>query len=303
MGEADVDKSNKSIKTVTYAGIVVNIVLAVLKVIVGMAAGSIALVADGVHSISDMVTDVAILLGVHFGSRGPDMKHPYGHGRIETFSALFVAIILVLVGAFMVRQASLQMAKISAEDGGKCVLGWEVFAVAILSIVSKELLYRVTRRVAVKTHSTALYANAWHHRSDALSSVAVVIGFVSMALGYVHGDAVAAIAVGLMVILVGAKVIGKCIDEFAEAGADESTVEQITKIIEGHERVHSFHKLRTRSVGREIFLDLHILVDPQLNITEAHEISESLEDSMHDQIAQPMNITVHIEPDLSTLKG
>lgn len=302
MGETDFNKSNSQIKTITYVGVVVNIVLAVLKVVVGMAAGSIALIADGVHSISDMVTDVAVLLGVHFGSREPDLKHPYGHGRIETFSALFVAIILVLVGGFMVRQASLQIARTSAENGPECILGWPVFAVAVLSIISKELLYRVTRRVAVKTHSTVLYANAWHHRSDALSSVAVIIGFLSMALGYAYGDAVAAIAVGLMVILVGAKIIGKCIDEFAEAGADTSTIKQIEAIIEGHERVHSFHKLRTRSVGREIFLDLHILVDPQLSITDAHEIAESLETSMHDQVVQPMNITIHIEPDLRELR-
>ncbi|HEG42864.1 MAG TPA: cation transporter [Phycisphaerales bacterium] len=302
MNNNSIESDNRQIRNVTYAGIVTNVALAAVKMLVGLAAGSIALVADSVHSLSDMVTDIAVLLGVHLGSRGPDSKHPYGHGRRETFSSLFVAVILIVVGGFMIYRASLVIARLRGDVEAVCVLGWPVYAVAVVSIVLKEMLYQATRRVAVRTHSSVTYANAWHHRSDALSSVAVLIGLVAMKFGYVHGDSIAAVAVGLMIIFVGVRIVGKCIDEFAEAGADEATVGQIESIIGSEQRIRQWHKLRTRSVGREVFLDLHILVDPNLSITDAHEIAESLESSLHDQIVRPVNITVHVEPDLPQLR-
>ena len=297
-----IESGNRQIKVVTYAGIVTNVALAAVKMLVGLAAGSIALVADSVHSLSDMVTDIAVLLGVHLGSRGPDSKHPYGHGRRETFSSLFVAATLIVVGGFMIYRACLVIARSRVDIEPGCVVGWEVFSVAVVSIVLKELLYQATRRVAVRTHSSVTYANAWHHRSDALSSVAVVIGFAALEFGYVHGDSIAAVAVGLMIIFVGVRIVGKCIDEFAEASVDEATVGQIESIIGSEHRICQWHKLRTRSVGREVFLDLHILVDPNLSITDAHEIAESLESSMHAQIVRPVNITIHVEPDLPQLR-
>lgn len=302
MNDNSIESGNRQIKVVTYAGIVTNIALAAVKMLVGLAAGSIALVADSVHSLSDMVTDIAVLLGVHLGSRGPDSKHPYGHGRRETFSSLFVAATLIVVGGFMIYRACLVITGSRVDIEPVCVVGWEVFAVAVVSIVLKEMLYQATRRVAVRTHSSVTYANAWHHRSDALSSVAVVIGFAAMEFGYVHGDSVAAVAVGLMIIFVGVRIVGKCIDEFAEASVDEATVAQIESVIGSEHRIRQWHKLRTRSVGREVFLDLHILVDPNLSITDAHEIAESLESSLHEQIVRPVNITVHVEPDLPQLR-
>ena len=172
------ENSRRRIDRVTNLGIAINIVLAVIKVSAGITAGSMALVADGIHSISDMITDVAVLLGVHFGSKEPDLKHPYGHGRLETFSTVFIAVILIVVGGFMVQRAGLAIARIRPEAETGRHLSAAVLWIAVLSILAKEGLYRVTQKVAVRTHSSALYANAWHHRSDALSSVAVVIGFV-----------------------------------------------------------------------------------------------------------------------------
>ena len=296
------ENSRKRIDRVTNLGIACNIVLAVVKVSAGITAGSMSLVADGIHSISDMITDVAVLLGVHFGSKEPDLKHPYGHGRIETFSAVFIAVILIVVGGFMVQRASLAIARFRPEAETGRHLSAAVFWVAVLSILAKEGLYRVTQKVAVRTHSSALYANAWHHRSDALSSVAVVIGFVMCRFGYVYGDEIAAVAVGLMIILVGVKIIGDCLGEFTESAVDTDTIEHIKAIISSEERIRQWHKLRSRNVGREVFLDLHILVDPELSITDAHEIAESLENAMHAGIVRPVNITVHIEPDRPELR-
>jgi len=254
-------------------------------------------VADGIHSLSDVATDLVVILGVRFGSIRPDRKHPYGHGRMETFAAGIVAAVLIILGLGMIWRSA-----VSVASGKIARPGWAVLVVALISIVAKELLYKVTRKVAIKTNSSSLYANAWHHRSDALSSIAVFIGVLTIRFGFSYGDQLAAIAVGIMIILVGIKVLGNCFRELAESAIDSGTVEQIKNIIVAEQRIRSFHKLRTRTVGRELFLDLHILVDPVLTITDAHEISESLETSITRQLTIPVNITVHIEPDLPGLR-
>ena len=283
--------ASKQIKSVTYLGIAVNIVLSVVKVMVGFLAASLAMIADGIHSLSDVATDAAVLLGVRLGSKAPDQSHPYGHGRAETFSAGLIALVLILVGGAMMYYATMAIARDEVTTPRLAV-----FMAAILSIASKEWLYRVTQKVAIQSHSTALYANAWHHRSDALSSVAVVIGFISLKAGFNYGDQVAAVAVGLMIILVGVRVAGDCLRELTEGAVDQGTIEHIENIINTNKQIRQWHKLRTRMVGREVFLDLHIVVDPDLNITTAHEISENLENTLHEQITRPVNITVHIEP-------
>jgi len=297
MHDHKIENANKQIKSVTSLGIAVNIALSVVKLFVGFLSGSIALIADGIHSLSDITTDVVVLLGVRFGSKEPDQSHPYGHGRAETFSAGFIALFLVFTGSAMIYYAALDITKGNITDFHIAVL-----IVAIVSIIVKELLYNVTKRVAVKSHSPALYANAWHHRSDALSSVAVVIGFISLRAGFSYGDQVAAVAVGLMIILVGVRVAGDCLRELTEGAVDQGTIEHIENIINTNEQIRQWHKLRTRMVGREVFLDLHIVVDPHLDITAAHGISENLENTLHEQITRPVNITVHIEPDTPELR-
>ena len=292
-----IESGNKQIRFVTNLGIVGNTVLSAVKMGVGLFAGSMALVADGVHSLSDMVTDVAVLLGIYFGSKQPDEEHPYGHGRIETFTAGFIVIALVVIGAGMIYRAAVDI------TAGKYVKpGFVVLVVALISIIFKEFLYRINTKVAVRWHSSALYANAWHHRSDALSSVAVVIGFVSLQLGFIYGDQMAAVAVGLMVVLVAARIIRDCLCELTERAVDPETIGHIKDIVNANSSIRQWHKLRTRTVGREVFLDLHIVVDPELNVAAAHEIAESLENALHEQITRPVNITVHVEPDMPDLR-
>ncbi len=289
--------ASRQIKSITYLGIAVNIALSVVKVVIGSLAGSLALVADGLHSLSDVATDAAVLLGLRLGSKEPDQSHPYGHGRAETFSAGLIALVLILVGGAMIYYATMAIAR---EQVTTPRLG--VLIVAMVSIAAKEWLYRATQKIAIQSHSSALYANAWHHRSDALSSVAVVIGFISLEFGFGHGDQVAAIAVGLMIIWVGVRVIGDSMRELTEGAVDSDTIEHIRDVINANSSIRQWHKLRTRTVGREVFLDLHILVDPDLNISAAHKISESLETALNEQITRPVNITVHIEPDIPTLR-
>ncbi|MBN2271122.1 MAG: cation transporter, partial [Sedimentisphaerales bacterium] len=154
--------ATKGMKSVTYLSIATNIGLSAIKLVVGLLTGSLALVADAIHSLSDLATDGAVLVGIYFGSKKPDQSHPYGHGRLETFAAAAVAIVLVLVGGMMIYHATLSIARDEATSFHVSVL-----IAAIVSVAAKEWLYQVTKRAAVQFHSSALYANAWHHRSDA----------------------------------------------------------------------------------------------------------------------------------------
>lgn len=289
--------TEKKIKRVTYIGMWLNSSLSIAKIIIGNLTGSLALVADGIHSLSDLATDLAVLLGVRLGSKQADSSHPYGHGRAETFAGGFVALVLIIVGGIMIYYATVSITKDEVTKPNIAVL-----IAAIASVVSKEWLYRITKKIAVESHSPSVYANAWHHRSDAFSSIAVVIGFITMKFGFTHGDQVAAITVGLMIIWVGIKVIGDTFRELTESATDSETIELIKNIINSNPAIRHWHKLRSRSVGREVFLDVHILVDPELNIPAAHEISEKLEKSIEEQVSRPVNITVHIEPDTPEMR-
>ncbi len=291
------ETTGKQIRSVTYAGMLVNFALSAIKIAVGYPAGSLALVADGIHSFSDLATDSVVLLGEKLGSKKPDRSHPYGHGRAETFAGIIISLILIVVGGTMIYHATVAIANDKVTTPHIAVL-----VVGIISIVSKDWLYRVTQKIAIKSHSPSLYANAWHHRSDALSSVAVIIGLIALEFGFGHGDQVAAITIGLLIIWIGVKVIGDALQELTEGATDTETIKDIERIINADSDIRHWHKLRTRTVGREVFLDLHILVDPDLNVAAAHGISENLEKNLEQKISRPINITIHIEPDIPALR-
>jgi len=285
------------IRSVTYLAIAANAVLFLLKLLVGFLSGSIALIADAAHSLSDISTDLIVLLGLYFGSKKADSGHPYGHGRIETLSAGFIALILIFAACGMIYYAAIGIAE-------ERIMTVHTFALAavIVFILVKEGLYRITKKVAVRCYSAALYANAWHHRSDALSSIAVLVGLIAVKAGLKYGDSIAAVIVGLMIIFVAVRIMGDCLREFVEGAVDKETVEHVEAIINSEKMIRQWHKLRTRTIGREIFLDLHILVDPDLNVASAHEISERLERNLQTEMDRPVNITVHIEPDLPEMR-
>lgn len=297
MNNEKLETANKQIRLVTNLSIFSNIGLCILKVVVGMFAGSISLVVDGFHSLSDLVTDFAVLVGVKMGSKSPDEKHPYGHGRFETFATFIIAVFIIMVGAAAIHRAAMDIAADKTTRPTVIVL----FAAAA-SVVVKELLYQISKKTALKYKSSIVLANAWHHRSDALSSVAVIIGYGTLFFGFQHGDQIGAVVVGLMVVLVGVHIIGRCIHELTETAVDEKTAVSIKEIIESDDSIRSWHKLRSRTVGRELFLDLHILVDPLLNIKNAHRISDDLEDKLHESIDHPVNIIIHVEPDIPSLR-
>ena len=281
---------------VTLLGTAINVALVVIKVLVGLVTGSIALLADGIHSASDIATDLAVIGGIRLAARPPDPGHPYGHGRYETFAGGAVAGALIAVGLFIAWRAGSDLYAHVVSLPGVGVL-----IVASVSIIAKEWIYRRTLRVARKMNSAALQANAWHHRSDALSSVAVLFGGIGGMLGWGHADQIAGIVVGAMVVAAGAKTVRRVLHELLEGSLSNAEIEEIRKAVERVDEVRSFHKLRARSVGRETFVDLHVLVDPHLSLLTAHNISMKVEEEVRLAYKRPVNVTVHVEPDTPEL--
>jgi cation diffusion facilitator family transporter len=282
----------RDVRRVTLWGAVVNVLLAVLKIVGGNLSGSIALVADGVHSLSDLLTDLVVIVGVSLGERPPDVSHPYGHGRFETLASIVVALSLVGVGFYLAWEAASSM----LADHGETYPGLAMVVLALVSIAAKEAIYRVTRRVARRTKSPAVLANAWHHRSDALSSVAVLLGGAAGLLGLPHGDHVAGIVVGIMVVIAGGKIAYDEVCEILEQGVDETMLARIQAVLDRHPEVRSWHKLRTRKLGREVFADVHVLVEPDLSVRQGHAIADEVEAELRMATKDPVNISIHIEP-------
>lgn len=278
---------------ITLIGMIGNVLLLSLKLLFGFISGSAGLIADGIHSASDMATDLAVLGGMHLGRRKADADHPYGHGRFETLAGGIVAGILILVGAFIAWEAVAVI-----RSGVVNFPGIPVLVIAVISIAVKEWLYRRTIRVARDVNSAALHANAWHHRSDALSSIAVLAGGIGGLAGWGQADHFAGLIVGLMVIAAGGKTLIVVLHELTEGGLSRDEVKKIESAIESVEGMREWHYLRTRRVGRETFIDLHVLVDPVLSIVDAHRISSDVEGAVHRACNRPANVTIHIEPDV-----
>lgn len=283
--------SYKRIRRVTLLGVLANFLLAVVKLLAGILLGSFALVADAIHSLSDLATDLITLAGTAIASRPPDPGHPYGHGRFDTVAALLVGAALIGGGVYIGWEAGLSLSR-----GEESTIGYPVLAIAAVSILAKEWLYRVTRKVAVEEHSPALHANAWHHRSDALSSVAVLVGAVASLLGWPYGDQAAALAVGLLIIAVGIRLLSSVFTELTESSITEEDQLRVIRAVESVPGVRGWHRLRTRLVGREVYMDIHVLVEDNISLVEAHNICTAVEEAASTCLDRPVNIVVHCEP-------
>jgi len=278
---------------VTLWGGCLNILLVLLKLSVGIVAGSTALIADAIHSISDLFSDVVVYIGIRLSTRPADESHAYGHGKFETIGTTIVAVLLIASGLAIAWKSGLDF-----HQGKLNTPGYAVLIVAVVSIMSKEWLYQITKRAARRTGSSALAVNAWHHRSDALSSVAVLIGAIAGLSGWGHGDQMAAIVVGIMIILVGINALKGVLAELTESSISDVEQQSIIDTIERVQGVRSWHRLRTRLVGRDIFMDVHIRVDAGLSVPEGHAICHTVEKAVVSSLNRDANIVVHCEPDL-----
>jgi len=285
------DMRQKKIRFITLLGVLVNVVLITLKLIVGIGIRSSALIADGVHSMSDLATDFVVLIGTKLSYRPPDESHPYGHSKFETIASQLIALFLFATSLGLIWSAG-----VSIYNHKHNFPGYWVLIVAVLSVLAKEVLFFLTRKIARATQSTVLYANAWHHRSDSFSSVAVLIGGIVSILGWGHADQVASILVGFMIMTVAGKIFYEGLVELSEHSADHKSIKTIEAVLSEEKDIFHWHALRTRKLGAELCVDVHILVDSNLSVLESHRITMEIEEKIKERLSHPVNILIHIEP-------
>ena len=283
----------RELRKVTLVGSVVDLVLGVVKILVGISAQSQALIADGVHSFSDLGTDFMVLFAAKHSHREADAEHPYGHGRIETVTtvALGVALIIVAVGIGWDAVRRLLDPALLLHPG------WPALVVALLSVVAKEIIYHYTARAGQRLRSNMLIANAWHSRSDAISSIVVVIGIAGVMAGWPYLDAIAAVAVALMIAKISWDLLWKSLQELIDTSLETDRVAAIRETILGISGVRALHMLRTRRSGSDALVDVHILVDPALSVSEGHQIGESVRARLMAGDDDVADVTVHIDPE------
>jgi cation diffusion facilitator family transporter len=284
----------KAIQSVTWIGLWVNLALSILKFIGGTLGHSQAVIADGVHSLSDISTDIAILVGVQFWSRPADKEHPHGHHRLETLITAGIGVSLLAVAAGLLYNAVLTLPNENVRSPG-----WWAFFAALTSFFTKEALYHYTVAKGKDLKSMALIANAWHHRSDALSSLPVVLAVFTaiLAPSWVMLDAVGAIMVCLIIMRAGFKISVTNLNKLMDVGASQNELEEISAIVKATGGVQDFHKIRTRYVGASsLAVDLHIQVNPELTVREGHQICGHAKSRILHSNSKIMDVLVHLEP-------
>ena len=288
----------KNLTSVTLWGAISNLALSALKMTAGIFGSSSAMVADAVHSLSDLVSDALVLVMVKVSSRKQDKGHDYGHGKFETLATVFMSILLLVVGARLLVGA-IEKIKLVAQGGTLASPGIIAFVAALVSIAVKEFMYQWTARVGKKHDSPMIVANAWHHRSDALSSVgsAAGIGFAILLGGkWTILDPIVGCIISVVIMVVAVKMAIPAIGELTEASLPEDVEENIVRIIESVPGVDNTHALKTGRIGPDIIIDSHIVVNPDMTVVQAHDISTAVEEALRREYGAGTQISIHIEP-------
>lgn len=281
------------VRKVTWIGLVTNIGLSGLKFAAGYFGRSQALIADAIHSLTDTTTDIAIIAGSHYWSRPADEDHPYGHRRLETLVTAFIGIMLVAAGIGIGWEAIFTLHNKQAAPPG-----WIAFFAAMASIVVKEVLYRWTAAVGKKIKSPAIAANAWHHRTDAISSLPVLmaVGGALIFPAWSFLDRVGAVIVSIFILHAAIKIIWPAVGELIDAGAPEEIQKKILEIASHTMGVREVHAIRSRYISSSIQVDLHIVVDGTISVREGHTIADSVEDNIICGIPEILEVVVHVDP-------
>ncbi len=287
----------ESERRVTITGMVINILLTIGKLIAGLTAQSNAIIADGLHSLSDLGSDIPVLWGITASKRPPDQDHHYGHFRYETITALFVGILLVIAALYIAIQAFITL----SEKHGR-IRSWFPFYAALASIVLKEILYWWTRAVGKRFHNPAIIANAWHHRSDAFSSIAAGAGILGALIGgerWSFLDHITAILLASFLIYIAARIIRESLSKLSDRAPHPEVLNHLRKTISAIPGVRGFHAFRARhcGAGNRVEMDVHIQVDPKISVAAGHEIANRVEKEIRSANPDVTNIVVHIEPE------
>lgn len=283
----------KSGQRITWIGIGVNGILVVVKWTAGVFGGSQALIADAIHSLSDFLTDVVVLFGLAVGRKGPDEQHHFGHARIETMSTAAVGFILFIVGVFLGYDSAYDIYNHTEREPTILAL-----SAALLSIFFKEALFQYTVRVGKIIKSSAVIANAWHHRSDSLSSIAVSIGILGAIINpsWHMLDAYAALVVSFMICGVGLQISWKALREMVDTAPEESVLLLIRERIAEQGGVKSFHDLKVRCSGGLILVQVHIVVDGTMSVYDGHSIASRVKHVLLRELPDILEVIVHIDP-------
>ncbi|MCL2097223.1 MAG: cation diffusion facilitator family transporter [Bacteroidales bacterium] len=288
----------RKIYQITLVGGIVNLLLMLFKFFAGIAGRSSAMIADAVHSLSDFATDIVVLVFVRISGKPKDKNHKYGHGKFETLATLIIGFILLLVGGGIAWDG---ISNIMQVLKGEVLPSPGVLALvaALVSILMKEALYWYTVIVGKKVNSMAVVANAWHHRSDALSSIAAAVGIGgALLLGekWTILDPLAALVVSLFIILVALRLMKPCLDELMEKSLPEKVEQEIVSIVNTFEQVGDLHNLRTRKIGNTYAIEFHIRMDGTLPLQEAHQIITDIEMKLRNYYGADTHVVVHLEP-------
>jgi cation diffusion facilitator family transporter len=277
----------------SYVGAVINVLQTLLKIGFGILGNSAALIADGIHSLSDLLSDVLVIIAVRLGSREADYDHPYGHRRFETIATVILGLSLIAIGggiAWSVMNRMVHPEHLPTPEAAS-------LGIVVISILVNEWLYHYTKRIAKVTRSKLLLANAWHQRSDAFSSVVVLFGIGAVLLGYPFADAIAAIVVALMVAKIGINQVFVSIKELVDTALPPQKIAEIRTVILDIEGVEGIHLLRSRQMGEDALIDAHIIVDPRITVSEGHSISDAVRDELISRFDDVMDVLVHVDPE------
>lgn len=299
------DNRQRSIIRITIWGAVANCLLTLAKITAGILGKSAAMVADGVHSLSDLVSDIIVILFVRISSKEQDDGHNYGHGKFETLATLIVSLMLLAVGIKLLVNG---VETIIDFFGGVTLPQPKMIALymAGISIVAKEILYQVTARVGRKTQSQAVIANAWHHRTDAISSIGALLGIAgAIFLGnrWTILDPIAGCIISIVIFIVAVKMAVAAINELMEASLPIEDEKEIRQLITSVQGILNVHSLKTRRNGRSVIIDAHILVDPDITVAVAHDMTEQAEHLLQQRFGTTSQIYLHVEPATSHPSG
>lgn len=289
----DKSRTDKLKARASYAGAAVNIFQTFIKIGFGVLGHSAALIADGIHSLSDLLSDLLVITAVRLGSREADYEHPYGHRRFETIATVILGVSLIAIGGLIAWSVMNRMAHPEHLPVPN-IIG---LGIAAVSILVNEWLYHYTKRIARQTRSKLLLANAWHQRSDAISSLVVLFGIAAVMLGYPFADAIAAVVVALMIAKIGLNLVLESIKELVDTSLPPKLVAEIRAAIMSIDGVEGIHLLRTRYMGEDALIDAHIVVDPRITVSEGHSIGDTVRDELIARFDDVMDVLVHVDPE------
>lgn len=279
---------------VSYISILGNVLLSVFKLMAGIFAHSGAMITDAVHSASDVFSTFVVMIGIKISARASDKEHPYGHERMECVAAIVLATILCITGLGIGKNA---IAKLQdGNDAGMVIPGILALVAAIVSIVVKEAMFWYTRGAARKIDSGALMADAWHHRSDALSSVGALVGILFARNGYPMMDAVASLIICVFIVKASYDIFKDAVDKMVDKACDEETERELRKFVEAQPGVLGVDLLQTRVFGNKIYVDLEICADENSTLKESHQVAEQVHDKLEIQFPKVKHIMIHVNP-------